>query len=229
MAFSTDSNLGLLEYDPGTHQYRHAGRDVPGITRLLGELGYNKGARFFTEESRQRGQAVHKVLFHLERLCPDAKTLEEVLENFDALDERLHPYVSQYLAFKAETGFVAVHLEGAVYSVRMRAAGRFDIIGAMPDGTVVIVDYKTWKQQGHTPKRGSLLQTAFYKMAAEETIPGLKIDRRIVLKLSGEGCYRAYQCKDAQDEIMVQMCAKVWWDLKDNGLFDPNESPEEED
>ena len=217
-----------LEYTPETHQYRYDGREVPGITRLLGELGYNKGARFFTEESRQRGQAVHKALFHLEELAPEATELEEAVECFTALDERIVPYIQQYLGWKRDTGFVATHLEAKVFSVKMRVAGRLDVIGTYPDGTVVLPDYKTWKQQGHAPKRGSELQTAFYKIAAEEML-GVKIDKRVVLKLSGAGPYRAYVCSNPADERIVQMCATIWWDKKINGLFDPEEIEKEED
>lgn len=218
-----------LEYDAATHAYRYGGRSVPGITRLLGDLGYNKGARFYTEESRQRGQAVHKVLFHIEELCPKVTELDEVLECFTSLDERLHPFIDQYLHFKRENEFEAEATEQAVFSKKLNAAGRWDIIGVMKRlNKRALVDTKTWKSQGPKPKRGSELQTAFYKMGAEEHL-GIKVDTRIVLKLSGMGFYRAYTCADPTDEYTVQAAARVWWDMHNHNLFEVEDCNPEED
>ena len=222
---STNTHLG---YTPETHQYTWMGSPVPGITRLLGEMGFTKGARFFTEESRQRGHAVHKAQLLLEQLCPDATTIDEVEDAID-LDKRILPYMAQYLQFKLDTGFSPIYLEAPVFSSAIRVAGRLDAYGTYRNGKTVLVDFKSWKAAGTRPSRSSELQTAFYKMGAKESL-GVDVDLRVVLKLpGGDGVYRAYQCTSPTDEHLVYCAAKVWWDQNMNNLLDKNESPEEED
>jgi hypothetical protein len=191
-------------------------------------MGFTKGARFFTEESRQRGQAVHKAVQLIERHCPAAEDMDDVDEVMN-IHPFIVPYVKQYLMFKREHGFKATLIEEAVFSILIRTAGRLDFYGTYANGKRVLVDLKSWKASASRPTRSSELQTAFYAMAGKEWL-GIETDHRVVLKLpGGDGKYMAYQCTDKTDEHMVYCAAKVWWDQQTHKLLDPNESPEEED
>ena len=213
------STLEPVLYTDATHTYTApGGKWLPGVTRILSGLGYNgSGADFFTPESRQRGQAVHYACRLADQYCPDALTLEAALSVID-LDERLHPYLSGYLWFKREKGFKPIHNELPVWSRKLNAAGTLDKWGTYSDGTRVLVDLKSWKGQGATPKRASEIQTAGYALMAKESM-GLDTDLRVVIALPGDGKYRSYDCTKPRDAAVFQACCIVYWDLIDAGLL----------
>ena len=58
----------VLSFDPITHQYRLDGERVPSVTQVLSVCGLIDDT-WYTEESRQRGQAIHLATKLLDEEC----------------------------------------------------------------------------------------------------------------------------------------------------------------
>jgi hypothetical protein len=79
--------MEAIELDRETHRYTP---NLPSVTEILEAAGLIDTA-WFTEESRERGSAVHRAceLFDLGEL------------DFESLDDRIEPYVRAYIRFRA--------------------------------------------------------------------------------------------------------------------------------
>jgi hypothetical protein len=207
-----------VTFDPLAHEYRMKGQWRPGATRILSDNGYSgKGAKYFTDESRRRGRAVHHATRLIDENCPEASTMEEVLDVMD-MDERLHGYVRGYLLWKKEAEFTPIYHEILVYSMRLNCCGHFDVYGRTPRGTR-LVDLKTWKGQGPTVKRGAALQAAGYKLMLRECL-GIETDMAEILALPGDGKFREFPSTNPLDEGVFSSNCVVWWDRKTAGILE---------
>jgi hypothetical protein len=213
-----------LTFDEDSHTYRLDGRWLPGVTRVLSDMGYVRGAEYFTEESRVRGKQAHRACHLVDLHAPEAETLEEVLEVMD-LGETIQPYVAGWLWFKRSTGFKPIGHETALYLLDMNVAGTPDVWGTYPNGKWVLIDLKSWKGQGPKPTRASELQVAGYKLMLKQV--GFDVDERVIVKLPGDGKFRSYQCKNPMDEALFRSCCFVWHDRANNKLIDGLEGPSE--
>lgn len=217
----------MLTYDDSTHSYAIDGQPAPGITRVLGDLGYHgNAAAFYTELSRRRGKAVHMACQLADEICPAATTLGAVLDRVE-ISENLHPYLNGYLLFKRETGFVPELHEVPVCHRGLRIAGTPDKWGYI-GGTPVLVDLKSWRSQGIRPKRSAEIQVSAYSIMLQEHM-GHKSERLIVLKLAGDGKYRMYEIP--RPELIIPIvwgCASVWWDLNNHGLLPNQQTADDE-
>ena len=150
-------------FDAETHTYTSDGKVLPSVTQILARLGTN--CPHWTEESRQRGQAVHAAiaLIHEERL------------DDDSLDDRIKPYVFQYRQFQTISGFRPLVWEGVVGSASLGYAGTIDCIGEL-NGRKVLMDWKT----GSVPSTVAA-QLAAYHVAANEC--------GVLGSSEGLGCY----------------------------------------
>ena len=198
----------FIQFDAASHTYSVAGRWAPGATRILADCGFLKGASFFTEESRIRGKQAHYACQLVDQHAPDATTLDEALEVID-LAEALFPYLSGYMLFKRETGYHPVWNERLMYMESPLVAGTPDSWGAYK-GKRALVDLKSWRGQGPTPKPAAVIQTAGYKLMVKERTGG-DTDVRVIVALPGDGRYRAFECTDTRDEFIFQCAANEWW------------------
>lgn len=205
-----------LIYRPDTHSYWMGRQQIPGITRVLKDLGYyGEGARFFTGKSRDRGTGAHKACAMVDQLAPAAQTMEEVHQKID-MHPDLNGYVQGYLLFKREKRYRPVAWEQPICDTRLRIAGTPDSYGFIDNGGTpinVVVDEKSWKNQGANPKRSAELQVAAYALMLQRQGNWLNPPERWVLKLPGDGRYRLYHCDNPQDLLMVPYLATVWYDL----------------
>jgi hypothetical protein len=208
----------MLIYRDENHSYTLDGRPIPGITRILSDLGAFPGSDHFTEESRQRGQAAHLACQLADQHCPQADSVDEALERLD-LAEALLPFLAGYLKFRRENRYHALRWETPACSRRLRVGGRPDSDGQL-DGQHALVDVKSWASQGAKPKHSAEVQTAAYAimLAEEAQIPDHRI-QRYVLKLPGDGNYRLYHCTDAMDLEEATWCALLWHRWHDRGIF----------
>lgn len=214
------ATLAGLEYRPDRHQYFYQGSQLPGFTRVLSSLGYyGAGKAFYTENSRQRGQAVHKATELIDQHHPNATDIDEIAcSDRIEIHPEILPYSAGYVLFKRETGYQPIHHETPMCSVKMRAAGTPDGLGLeRSTGRRIILDLKSWKSQGAKPKISSEIQTAGYKIMAKEYM-GFETDERWVLKLPGDGSYRIYLCDQTDSEEIAMYCCRVWWNQKQHGI-----------
>jgi len=166
-------------FDPEFHRYYldDGTTEIPGVTSILTRAGYIDD-RFFTEEARDRGSAVHDLCerySHGERLDRKGREL------------RALEYVNAFSAWIRDTGAYAVKTEGLVCGcINGRYyGGKFDGLYEIA-GEIVLIDIKTGaKAKWHGA------QLAAYSMAKDATT-GEKINPRamIDLYLRADGTYK---------------------------------------
>ena len=120
-----------ITYDPAAHAYTVNGRPVPSVTQVLADTGIID-TRWFTEESRQRGTAVHAACEFLDEGDLDESTIDPIAV----------PYLDAYRGFLAEHRPEIVSVETKVHSEVYRYAGRLDRVVIM-NGIASVLDIKT--------------------------------------------------------------------------------------
>jgi len=216
----------LVDFNAADHTYSVDGAWAPGCTRMLADMGYVRGAEWFTEESRIRGRQVHLACQWADMHAPEATTLDEVLEVIDVAPA-IHPYLAGFLMFKRETGYQGQWWERPMCLSSPLVAGTPDSWGRYRDGKRVLLDLKSWASQGIRPKRSAQLQVAGYELMVKECL-GDDTDLRVILKLSGDNKYRAYPCTDQRDKFLFQCLAHVWHDRNAYKLIEGGDREEVE-
>src|SRR5437764_459731 len=115
-AMPTATEPGSFTFDPASHLYRVGGRAVPSVTQILAARGLYKGCEHCTEESRERGKAVHSAIHFLDEGDLDKATV----------DPRIEPYLRAYEKFMRECRVETLVNETALMSAKWGFAGRFD-------------------------------------------------------------------------------------------------------
>lgn len=175
----------IITMDAG-HVYRDdAGRVVPGVTGIIRSCGLMNESGW-NDYARDRGTAVHKAVELYERGTLD----------MDALDPVITPYLDAWVAFKNQTGYVAVECEQVLYHHVHRYAGTLDQIGVLRDKSLVL-DIKTGTQQAWWA-----IQTAAYNAVA-------KREERYSLELRGDGTWKLIQHTDKRDINVFLACLTV--------------------
>ena len=155
-----------LAFDEAAHEYRYDGVRFISVTRALRATGFIVAAHY-TEQSRLRGEYVHKA----------CALLDEQDLHWETLDPRLTPYVAAYQNFLGDTGFQPALMEFPVCHPVYRFAGTLDRVGKIA-GRMALVDIKTGNQE-----RWHALQLAAYAGCFKE-----KLDR-YALYLGADGKY----------------------------------------
>ena len=129
------------------------GRHVPGVTRVLRELGLTDDYKTMDPVTRERvlyrGQEVHQACHALDLGQP-----------YDLIDPEFLPYVEGYRRFLRDTGFTSIFIEYACVDDHGRFVTVLDRAGYLGD-VFVIFDIKTGKRV-HPSAR---LQTAAQAIA----------------------------------------------------------------
>lgn len=184
-----------IEFTHNGHRYKLDGKQVPGVTTLLGG-GIPKPALVYWAANVTAQYAIDHPQASYDELRKAPATerdtagvrgtavhdLAEQLVHGEAVEvpDELAPYIDGYLDFLDTWGIVPILTEKVVASRRDWYAGRFDLIATSPylnNGAPVMIDLKTSKGvYGETA-----LQTAAYSLAdfwqdddgAEHPLPGI--------------------------------------------------------
>jgi hypothetical protein len=189
----------------GGHRYWRDGVRVPGVTEILDGLGLID-TRWFTEESRRRGAAVHAAIhFYLERDL-----------HWPSVDERIRGYVEAAIAFLEDSKFEAVEVEKRVLHEGVPTfAGTLDVAGKF-GGVETVAD---WKSGAFSAVTG--MQIAAYDIA----LGGPKRRRRIGVQIRDNGKYRKTDFDDRRDYQRFMSAA----DLYTHFIFNTKQKAEEHD
>jgi len=175
--------MAELFFDPVEHAYTVSGRRLPSVTQTLAPLiDYSMVPKETLERARLLGQAVHRMteLYDLDDL------------DMDALDDELKPYLTAWIKFRAETGFVPETIEKRLYHPTLRFAGTPDRSGLI-SGRRAVVDVKKMLTLG--PVIG--IQLAAYQELYR--VNGVTIEDRYALGLRADGTYRLQPFTDKGD------------------------------
>lgn len=166
-------------FDPEFHRYYlDDGTEIPGVTDILTRDGIIDD-RWFDDESRQRGSAVHDLCeryAHGERFDKNGRPLADL------------EYVNAFASWMRDSGAYAIKTEGLVCgNINGRwYGGKFDGIYEI-SGKIVLLDLKTGaKANWHRA------QLAAYSMA-NDAKTGKKINPRLLidLYLKKDGTYKS--------------------------------------
>ncbi len=169
----------VLTLDEEKHEYFLDGAKVLySVTGVIEEAGL-VDSEYFTEESRQRGAAVHLA----------TQYLDEGRLNWLSVDSRIRPYVEGYQAFKEETGFVPTSIEQKIHDEIWGYAGKYDKTGEVPTPLQLwLVEIKT----------GQYADWWGLQLAAYEA----KLSRRhlrVAVQLMPNGRYKLHRFNDHGD------------------------------
>lgn len=179
---------GLI-FDEEKHLYLFKGQEVKSVTQILKARGFIDD-RWFTEESRARGQAVHAACHYLD---------EEDLD-WDTLDPIVVPYVRAYEKFKIEHGFIPHLMEHRVFNPTYMYAGTLDRTGWINEREVLL----DFKSGAISPWVG--LQLAGYGLCLKKRLP------RIALRLKADETYELREFKDPADyDIFLMQVSTHHW------------------
>lgn len=123
---------GLVFY-PDDHRYELNGNAIPSVTQVIHDVGMMPGIEWASQESRERGTAVHDVI----------RFLEEGGVEPESVDERIEGYVAAYEAFKTDWEWECLAHEVPFASPIWNYGGKFDQIGTEPSGKTWLIDFKT--------------------------------------------------------------------------------------
>lgn len=110
----------MFTFDADTHTYRLGAEVIPSVTAMLAPLvDYSKVPAATLERARQLGTAVHRMteLYDLDDL------------DTDSLSAELLPYLTAWMKFRADTGFVPETIECRLHHPTLRYAGTSDRTG----------------------------------------------------------------------------------------------------
>jgi len=181
-----------LQFEPISHTYFYDGVRVPSVTSVIRPLeGYYRMSEKSLKPYAERGTAVHA---ETERW--------DMSEDADPADcpGDLRGYLSAWVNFRTDFGFVPTHIEHRVYHPRLGYSGTIDRVGTVR-GAYSVVDIKTSAKLG--PAVGC--QLAGYQHAwnaeKEEQITG-----RFAVQLADDGTYRVMEYSNPLDWDAFRGC-----------------------
>lgn len=173
----------MLAFDPVEHVYTVGARRVPSVTQTLAPLiDYSQVPAAVLKRAQDLGTAVHRMteLYDLDDL------------DVDSLSQELMPYLTAWMRFRAETGFVPELIEQRFHHSALHFAGTLDRTGLIK-GRRSVIDIKKMLRLG--PVIG--VQLAAYKELCIKN--GVAIDDRYGLGLRADGTYRLVPYTDKHD------------------------------
>lgn len=200
--------MSELLFDPVEHAYTVAGKRLPSVTQILSPLvDYSIVPRDVLERAQKLGTAVHRMteLYDLDDL------------DMDCLADELVPYLTAWIKFRAESGFVPETIEKRLYHPALRFAGTPDRSGLI-NGRRAVLDIKKMLTLG--PVIG--LQLAAYSELFAKN--GTQIEDRYALGLRADGTYRLAPFTDKGDwPVFLSLLTLRNWKAK-NGQSTAGES-----
>lgn len=200
--------MSELLFDPVEHAYTVAGKRLPSVTQILSPLvDYSMVPRDVLERAQKLGTAVHRMteLYDLDDL------------DMDCLADELVPYLTAWIKFRAESGFVPETIEKRLYHPALRFAGTPDRSGLI-NGRRAVIDIKKMLTLG--PVIG--LQLAAYGELFAKN--GTQIEDRYGLGLRADGTYRLVPFTDKGDwPVFLSLLTLNNWKVK-NGQSTAGES-----
>ena len=187
-------------FDPERHLYVVEGRPVPSVTQVLHAAGlgadYSMVPPGVLERKRVIGEYVHRATQYLDEGCLDLETV----------DPEVHPYLSAYERFLAESGFRPQLIEHRLVSrvAGILCGGTVDRVGLM-NGKPWLIDLKCVDRL----YPGFALQTAGYELLLPKPVVPPFRYTRAVLQLRRNGSPRLSSPYDDPSDLDVFRAALI--------------------
>lgn len=175
--------MSTLTFNEARHEYHLNGRRLPSVTQTLSPLiDYSSVPAAILQRAQQLGTAVH--------LLTELYDLDDL--DMDSLSEELMPYLTAWIRFRSETGFVPDLIEQRFHHPALGFAGTLDRTGLI-NGRAAVVDVKKMLTLG--PVVG--VQLAAYQELCR--VNGHPVVDRYGLGLRKDGTYRFVPFNDKSD------------------------------
>jgi hypothetical protein len=174
--------------DDGRHDYYLNGSKRPSVTTVMKAEGLTD-YQWCDEDDRTRGDRVHKIAQLISRNWRGSSVAEVVANSrWDPAqtDPRLLGYGYATASFLLKTGFRPIMVEQPVGSTDLNLCGTLDAVGLLPDGTMLLPDYKSG-----APLPGVWIQMALYAYMLERTY-GLKVDAIAPVHVKKDGEFKMW-------------------------------------
>jgi len=143
-----------------------------GLLNWYAKLGFEK-AKEVMKEKGKRGTTVHKTI---------EQYLRGNIKNFDLQPKEIKTFCEPVAKWVNDMGLDIMDIERIVYSDKSRFAGSLDILAKLPDGKIIIGDFKTSKAIYNT----YFLQLAAYAKALQEK-DKIKVDSLVIIRPDEDG------------------------------------------
>jgi len=188
-----------LTFNTEQHRYAAQGRDVPGVTMILHDLGFYPPYPM-DPYYRARGAAVHSCTELIDQGMLAIADNREGQTRYPGTDERLWGYLDGWREFRAATMWVIRAVEERISHDGLWYAGTLDR-RFISSASNIIADIKT----------GSAEEFVRYQLAGYALGCGDLKARRVVIELPGDGRYHLrddFSCpQDIDDWATI---AKFW-------------------
>jgi hypothetical protein len=186
-----------IEFNEELHEYRVAGVRKPSVTTIIAAAGLIDDSHF-TEESRERGKAVHAASHYLDEGDLDLSTV---------LGEH-RPYLDAWVKFRNQTEFEPDRIEHRVYHSIYGYCGTLDRTGRFGDRSTAILDIKTGLEAAW-----HAIQIGAYSYALEQE--GVKANsfRKMTVMLRRDGTFKVkeYPASEYRDNWNTFLsCLNLW-------------------
>jgi len=174
------------------HKYTVNGGHVPGFTEICRNLGIIEDSKFWTDDGRKQGTAIHHwTLF----LASGYKSGNEP-------EPEIAGRVEGFKKFLYESRFIFMGGENILYEPNLRYCCKPDLYGHLGTTAVVI-----------EVKRGAIMKSHAIQTAAQKialAASGFRAHARYGLYLS-DGGYRLIEHTDKEDETRWRAIVAAYW------------------
>jgi hypothetical protein len=180
----------MIDFDPATHTYRHAGVIVPSVTQALRPIdNFDQVPADVLEAARRFGTHVHQATDLYDR---------DMLDETE-LDPALVPYLNGWKRFLSETRCKVLSSEQIVYHAKLGYAGTLDK-RILWKHCPWLVDLKS----GAVPRSAGPQTAAYREALPREERPR----RRMVLQLLPDN-YRVFEQTNPADWSIFLSCLNI--------------------
>lgn len=195
-----------LRFDAEAHAYWLDERRLPSVTQILGDVGVaDFSSPHFTEDVKERGSAIHRMI---------ALDVEEALDE-DAVPEALAPYLAGWRSFLSESGAEIEFWERPVCDPELGFAGTLDGVVVLPQTGIkrrTVIDVK----RALYPSAGP--QVSAYVRCARALYTQPTVFNRAALVLPGDGGYRLVPLVEPNDDHVFLAALRLYHWRRANGV-----------
>lgn len=177
------ATAAALSFDAERHEYRlDDGRIVPSVTQVLHAVGIATDFEAIAAKSSKLAEAIEFRRALGTAVHADCHAYDDNDIEWDAVDERVHPYVEAWAMYRKNAGLTPIARERRIFLPALHVAGTLDGVFENTRGRLVLVDIKL----GDPEDAGAAFQTAAYEAGYLLDHPDRPIEERWAVRLQPE-------------------------------------------
>lgn len=175
--------MSLITFDAARHEYRTTdGRLVPSVTQILHATGIATDFEALAARSSRIAEAIEYRRALGVAAHADCHAYDDDALDWNAVDDRVLPYVKAWTVFREQTGLAPIARERRLFHPGLFYAGTLDGVFERFKSELILVDVKL----GDPEDAGARYQTAAYEEAYLIDHPERPIAHRWAVRLHPE-------------------------------------------